>query len=75
MSTSHVFTNSESTKKFHDFKLKGSKVPSLYLEMHNYVDYYLAHVIEQPNFRIPNPQYFVYLLDQTVGQDILQFIY
>ena len=36
---------------------------------------YLAHVIEQPNFRIPNPQYFVYLLDQTVGQDILQFIY
>ena len=24
---------------------------------------YLAHVIEQPNFRIPNPQYFVYLLD------------
>ena len=36
---------------------------------------YLAHVIEQPNFRIPNPQYFVYLLDQTVGRDILQFIY
>ena len=35
----------------------------------------LAHVIEQPNFRIPNPQYLVYLLDQTVGQDILQFIY
>ena len=31
----------------------------------------LAHVIEQPNFRIPNPQYFVYLLDQTVGRDIL----
>ena len=29
--------------------------------------HYLAHVIEQPNFRIPNPQYFVYLLDQTVG--------
>ena len=25
---------------------------------------YLVHVIEQPNFRIPNPQYFVYLLDQ-----------
>ena len=25
---------------------------------------YLAHIIEQPNFRIPNPQYFVYLLDQ-----------
>ena len=37
--------------------------------------YYLAHVIEQPNFQILNPQYFVYLLDQTVGQDILQFIY
>ena len=36
---------------------------------------YLAHVIEQPNFRIPNPQYFVYLLDQTVGRDTLQFIY
>ena len=36
---------------------------------------YLAHVIEQPNFQIPNPQYFVYLLDQTVGRDILQFIY
>ena len=36
---------------------------------------YLAHVIEQPNFRIPNPQYFVYLLDQTVGQDTLQFIH
>ena len=36
---------------------------------------YLAHVIEQPNFRIPNPQYFVYLVDQTVGQDILQFVY
>ena len=36
---------------------------------------YLAHVIKQPNFRIPNPQYFVYLLDQTVGRDILQFIY
>ena len=35
----------------------------------------LAHVIEQPNFRTPNPQYFVYLLDQTVGQDTLQFIY
>ena len=34
--------------------------------------YYLAHVIEQPNFRIPNPQYFVYLLDQTVGQDTRQ---
>ena len=34
-----------------------------------------SHVIEQPNFRIPNPQYFVYLLDQTVGQDTLQFIY
>jgi hypothetical protein len=29
--------------------------------------YQVAHVIEQPNFRIPNPQYFVYLLDQTVG--------
>ena len=27
-------------------------------------NYYLAHVIEQPNFRNPNPQYFVYLLDQ-----------
>ena len=39
------------------------------------LDLYLAHVIEQPNFRIPNPQYFVYLLDQTVGRDILQFIY
>ena len=38
-------------------------------------DLYLARVIEQPNFRIPNPQYFVYLLDQTVGRDILQFIY
>ena len=38
-------------------------------------EFYLAHVIKQPNFRIPNPQYFVYLLDQTVGQDILQFIY
>ena len=38
-------------------------------------DLYLAHVIEQPNFRIPNPQYFVYLLDQTVGRDTLQFIY
>ena len=38
-------------------------------------DFYLAHVIEQPNFRIPNPQYFVYLLDQTVGRDTLQFIY
>ena len=29
---------------------------------------YLVHVIEKPNFRIPNPQYlqrnFVYLLDQ-----------
>ena len=36
---------------------------------------YLAHVIEQPNFRIPNPQYFVYLLDQTVGGHTLQFIY
>ena len=36
---------------------------------------YLAHVIEQPNFQIPNSQYFVYLLDQTVGRDILQFIY
>ena len=36
---------------------------------------YLAHVIEHPNFRIPNPQYFVYLLDQRVGRDILQFIY
>ena len=36
---------------------------------------YLAHVIEQPNFRILNPQYFVYLLDQTVGRDTLQFIY
>ena len=35
--------------------------------------FYLAHVIEQPNFRIPNTQYFVYLLDQTVGRDILQF--
>ena len=40
-------------------------------KLHNY----LAHVIEQPNFRIPNPQYFVYLLDQTVGQDTLQFMY
>ena len=37
--------------------------------------YYLAHVIEQPNFRIPNPQYFVYLLDQTVERENLQFIY
>ena len=27
-------------------------------------EYYLVHVIEQPNFRIPNPQYFGYLLDQ-----------
>ena len=36
---------------------------------------YLAHVIEQPNFRIPNPQYFVYMLDQTIGRDILQFTY
>ena len=25
-------------------------------------NFYLAHVIEQANFRIPNPQYFVYLL-------------
>ena len=25
-------------------------------------DTYLAHVIEQPNFRIPNPQYFFYFL-------------
>ena len=42
----------------------------------NLIDKYLAHVIEQPNFRIPNPQYFVYLLDQTVGgRDTLQFIY
>ena len=39
------------------------------------LQHYLAHVIEQPNFRIPNPQYFVYLLDQIVGRDILQFIY
>ena len=31
---------------------------------------YLAHVIEQPNFGIPNPHF-----DQTVGRDILQFIY
>ena len=30
---------------------------------------------KQPNLRIPNPQYFVYLLDQTVGRDFLQFIY
>ena len=36
---------------------------------------YLAHVIEQPKFRIRNPPYFVYLLDQTVGRDTLQFIY
>ena len=35
----------------------------------------IFHVIEQPNFPIPNPQYFVYLLDQTVERDILQFIY
>ena len=40
----------------------------------NFFTNYLAHVIEQPNFRIPNPQYFVYLHDQTVGRDILQFI-
>ena len=40
----------------------------------NFAVFYLAHVIEQPNFRIPNPQYFVYLLDQTVGRDTLQFI-
>ena len=25
----------------------------------NGIDFYLAHVIEQPNFQIPNPQYFV----------------
>ena len=28
----------------------------VYLYLH-YKDIYLAHVIEQPNFRIPNPQY------------------
>ena len=45
----------------------GSQVATLILALWNK---YL-HVIEQPNFRIPNPQYFVYKLDQIVGQDFL----
>ena len=45
------------------------------LDFHKIINYYLAHVIEQPNFRIPNPEYFVYLFYQTVGQDTLQFIF
>ena len=45
-----------------------------FLKLRIFHEIYLAHVIEQPNFGFPNPQYFVYLLDQTVGQDILQLI-
>ena len=37
--------------------------------------YILLTSSKQPNIWILNPQYFVYLLDQTVGRDTLQFIY
>ena len=39
----------------------------------SFVFFILLTSLKQPNLRIPNPQYFVYLLDQ-LGRDTLQFI-